>query len=466
MVIQMKQLKISEIMDNYTDNEFICDNEADIDADKVKSNVLKMTKRRTIRKPMKIFIAAAAAVFCLSAAAVAAGIPYRFGKIVTKSQITVTIDEKGNIDRSVYKGNPPFEYRDGRIIFTAVGEEKDITDLIDDETPYICSYISEDTGLKAYIAVGGNPGHTGFSEIINIGTAEEPYWVGSSLRAAVSEFIVYGVDLEFIGLTHEQEWELYQSDLTHHSSEGGMTEEVWKDSFVKYSSSLGGMSRVMPWAQRVVEELNLFEAKERMCAKYKFEISDSEFMNIVLGNITPYGGNHIPEGWDNIEDHRKWNPEMVETIIDKSPAQVRDGRLWLTVNGEEKDITDLIDENTSYTERVKDAYCETWVIVGGTPENYGCTQLVNLLNPADPKDWKNSFGTIDRSQNVLAFGYNPNGYKFTVDGEEITYEQLLEYLRQGVDLNGRFGYVDTTPEWFKEGCKKLMIEPQVRYVEN
>ena len=136
------------------------------------------------------------------------------------------------------------------------------------------------------------------------------------------------------------------------------------------------------------------------------------------------------------------------------------------MNGEEKDITDLIDENTSYTERVKDAYCETWVIVGGTPENYGCTQLVNLLNPADPKDWKNSFGTIDRSQNVLAFGYNPNGYKFTVDGEEITYEQLLEYLRQGVDLNGRFGYVDTTPEWFKEGCKKLMIEPQVRYVEN
>lgn len=469
----MKQTEISRIMDEYTDGDLFFDGESDIDSEAVKSRVLdkiqaetrtdvQTAKPKGLKKPLKIFIAAAAAVCCLSAAALAVGLPYTHTTIVTKSEITLTTDKMGNRSMKVEKGNPPFEYRDGRIIFTAFEEEKDITDLIDDETPYICSYIYEETGLEAYIAVGGNPGHTGFTEIVNIGTAEEPYWLGTSWFAKYSEFIVYGVDLEFIGLSHEQKWELYDSDLSHYS-EKGYTKEMWEERFVNHCSVFGKFDRVMPWAQRVVEELNLFEAKERMCAEYEFEQSDTDFVEIVLHNSAIYGVEGSYE-WDTVENFEKAQPEIDTSIAYSSPAEVRDGRLWLTVNGEEKDITDLIDENTPYIEEVENSFYRTWIIVGGTPENYGCTQLVNTEDLTNG-DWRSSFGSIDHMYSVIAFGDKPNGYVFTVDGEEITYEQLVEYLKQGVDLNGRFDCMDTTPEWFKAACKELALEYHVRYVE-
>lgn len=470
----MKQTEISRIMDEYTDGDLFFDGESDIDTEAVKSRVLdkigaetrvnvQSAKPKGLKKPLKIFIAAAAAVACLSAAALAASLPFVHTHIVTKSDISVTIDEMGNKSIKMEKGNPPFEYRDGRIIFTAFEEEKDITDLIDDETPYICSYIHEDTGLEAYIAVGGNPGHTGFTEIINIGTAAEPYWLGTSWFAEFSEFIVYGIDLDFIGLTFEQRWELYESDLSHYS-EKGYTKEMWEARFVNHCSVFGELDRVMPWAQKVVEELNLFEAKERMCAKYEFEKSDENFVSIVLGNISAYRRGVGFYEWDTVENFEKAQPEIDTSIAYNSPAEVRDGRLWLTVNGEEKDITDLIDENTPYIEEVENSFYKTWIIVGGTPENYGCTQLVNIAVPADG-DWYSSFGSIDRMNNVIAFGDKPNGCVFTVDGEEISYDRLVEYLKQGVDLNGRFDCSDTTPEWFKAACKELMFEYHVRYAE-
>ena len=469
----MKQTEISRIMDEYTDGDLFFDGERDIDTEAVKSRVLdkiqaetrndiQTAKPKGLKKPLKIFIAAAAAVCCLSAAALAVSLPARFfGTIVTKSEVELTINESGRVTH-IYEGqgNPPFEYRNGRIIFTAAEEEKDITDLIDDETPYIYSYISVDTGLESYIAVGGDPGHTGYLEIINIGTAEEPYWTGHDYYAFTVEFKVYGVDLEFLDLSQEKMLELEDSDLTH--IKDGYTFEEWEERFVKHH--LGGF-KAMPWVLRMVEELDLYEAKERMFPEHD-RMDVEEFATWLTSGGALYSGVHLPEGFgsDTLEVFEKWHGVDTSAAYD-SPAEVRDGRLWVKINGTEKDITDLIDENTPYIEAIEGASCEAWLIVGGTPENYGCTELFNIANKADPDHGITSFEAIDRSNNVIAIGDNPNGYFFTVDGEEISYEQLVEYLKQGVDLNGRFDCVDTTPEWFRAACRELMIDEHVRYVE-
>lgn len=469
----MKQTEISRIMDEYTDGDLFFDGESDIDTEAVKSRVLdkiqaetrndiQTAKPKGSKKPLKIFIAAAAAVCCLSAAALAVSLPARFsGTIVTKSDVKLTIDESGRAKvASVERGNPPFEYRNGRIIFTAAGEEKDITDLIDDETPYIYSYISMDTGLESYIAVGGGPGHTGFMELINTGTAEEPYWTGYDYYALTDEFKVYGVDLEYLDLSWEKMQELENSDLTH--LKDGYTFEEWEERFVKQHA---GGPKAMPWVLRMVEELDLYEAKERMFPEHDW-MDVEEFATWLTSGGALYNGVHLPEGFgcDTLEVFEKCHGIDTSAAYD-SPAEVRDGRLWVKINGGEKDITDLVDENTPYIETIEGAPCEAWLIVGGTPENYGCTELFNIANKVEPDYAYTSFEDIDRSNNVIAIGDNPNGYFFTVDGEEITYEQLIEYLKQGVDLNGRFDCVDTTPEWFRAACRELMIDVHVRYVE-
>ena len=467
----MKQTEISRIMDEYTDSDLYFDGESDIDAEAVKSKVLnrvqadtradiRTAKPKGLKKPIKILIAAAAAVCCLSAAALAVNLPARFsGTIVTKSDVKITVDETGRASHfSLEAGNPPFEYRNGRIIFTAAGEEKDITDLIDDETPYIYSYISMDTGLESYIAVGGNPGHTGFMELINTGTAEEPYWTGYDHYAFANEFKVYGVDLEFLDLSAEKMRELEESDLTH--IKDGYTREEWEERFVKHSL---GSFKAMPWVLRAIEELDLYEAKERMFPEH--DRSVEEFAAWLTGGGALYCGVHLPEGFgsDTLEVFEECHGVDTSAAYD-SPAEVRDGRLWVKINGVEKDITDLVDENTPYIEAIEGASCEAWLIVGGTPENYGCTELFNIANK-NGEFGLTSFDAIDRSSNIIAIGDNPNGYFFTVDGEEISYEQLVEYLKQGVDLNGRFDCTDTTPEWFKAACKEIMIDEHVRYVE-
>lgn len=468
----MKQTEISRIMDEYTDGDLFFDGESDIDTEAVKSRVLdkiqaetrndiQTAKPKGSKKPLKIFIAAAAAVCGLSAAALAVGLPARFsGTIVTKSEVELTIDERGHAKvASVERGNPPFEYRNGRVIFTAAGEEKDITDLIDDETPYIYSYVSVDTGLESYIAVGGDPGHTGFMEIINTGTAEEPYWTGWDWHAFTNEFKVYGVDMEFFDLSFEQMQELENSDLTH--LKDGYTFEEWEERFVK-PYVVG--AKIMPWALRAVEELDLYEAKERMFPEHDW--TAEEFTLFMTAGGAVYCGMHFPDsvGSDALEIYEKWHGVDTSAAYE-SPAEVRDGRLWVKINGVEKDITDLVDENTPYIEAIEGALCEAWLVVGGTPENYGCTELFNTANRVEPDYVFSSFETIDRCNNVIAIGDNPNGYVFTVDGEEISYEQLIEYLKQGVDLNGRFDCVDTTPEWFRAACKEIMIDEHVRYAE-
>lgn len=60
-----------------------------------------------------------------------------------------------------------------------------------------------------------------------------------------------------------------------------------------------------------------------------------------------------------------------------APAEYRDGRLYLTVNGENADITDEISESSAYTYIYEDTGSIThYIIIGGRPESFGYAEFL------------------------------------------------------------------------------------------
>lgn len=60
-----------------------------------------------------------------------------------------------------------------------------------------------------------------------------------------------------------------------------------------------------------------------------------------------------------------------------APAEYRDGRLYLTVNGENLDITEEVSDTTAYIYLYKDASSIThYMIIGGEPESFGYAEFM------------------------------------------------------------------------------------------
>ena len=57
----------------------------------------------------------------------------------------------------------PVRTENGRVLLTVGRVEIDITDLIDQDTPYL--YTGENAGLPAYLIVGGTPENLGYAEV-------------------------------------------------------------------------------------------------------------------------------------------------------------------------------------------------------------------------------------------------------------------------------------------------------------
>ncbi len=62
-------------------------------------------------------------------------------------------------------GSAPAVLENGRLWFTADGQHIDITDIIDENTPYIYTAVNPTTNRPSYIIVGGTPDDFGYAEI-------------------------------------------------------------------------------------------------------------------------------------------------------------------------------------------------------------------------------------------------------------------------------------------------------------
>ena len=161
-----REIDITMLMDSYTDNEFNIGGEAGVEADKVVSAVLPQVKQKKKVKPLFKVIAAAAAAVVLAGAAAAATLAVSSFTTATNLKVTGTYNY---VHTDLSEEIVPIRVEEGnRLIFTAGGDHIDITDLVDENTPYIYRYTNE-MGYECYVIVGGAAGNYGYADVYTVG---------------------------------------------------------------------------------------------------------------------------------------------------------------------------------------------------------------------------------------------------------------------------------------------------------
>lgn len=155
------EIKISRLMDLYTDNEFFIQGESEVNIDMVKKNVIEQAAgtKKKIRPLFKVLIGVAAAAV-LAVGATATTVAILKGSVTNASGATYNYEVRDSgytIEMSVTDYGSILTLEDGRLYFNIGGESTDVTDLMDNQTPYIYAYTNADTGLKNYVVMGGTP---------------------------------------------------------------------------------------------------------------------------------------------------------------------------------------------------------------------------------------------------------------------------------------------------------------------
>ncbi|MBD5082012.1 MAG: hypothetical protein HDT44_09655 [Ruminococcaceae bacterium] len=207
-------MKITEIMDNYRDNEFLIEGDQLADVEKVLQGVnAKVKVKKHLKLHTKIIIAVAAAfigLFAVTAATPVTTLVSRLGSVYKWSE---TLDSYVDNGRDSHEDVKPYKIVDGRVIFTAVDEgedEIDITDLISDIKPFYYKYKKAASNGVVYdfiIAVGGTPDDLGYCEgyfHLSINNGEI---TGATAHGSNTHFVYYMIDgKDVLGrdLTEEQ----------------------------------------------------------------------------------------------------------------------------------------------------------------------------------------------------------------------------------------------------------------------
>lgn len=175
-----REIDITMLMDSYTDNEFNIGGEAGVDADKVLSAVMpKVKKKKKIKPLFKLLMASAAATV-----AAIVGVTVVSSSLIGNAHFTTALGARVDYEYGekweggdIYTYSHSFSYwpkdlkypaeeTDGRLYFTADGQNVDITDIIDRKTPYIYTYIVPQTSLPVHIIMGGDPGEVAYVELM------------------------------------------------------------------------------------------------------------------------------------------------------------------------------------------------------------------------------------------------------------------------------------------------------------
>lgn len=167
-----KQYNISELIDGYTDNEFLIDGQQGADTEAVLNGVMaKVKPKKRLRLGVKLLVAAAlAATVTITAVTATASNPIRVYKRAWGGTLTIGVKDHPYVDDGYGASNDNiYVVEDGRVYFTFEDQHLDITDMIDFDTPYYYrSDLTDNLGEvhERWIAVGGRPGYIGWKEII------------------------------------------------------------------------------------------------------------------------------------------------------------------------------------------------------------------------------------------------------------------------------------------------------------
>ena len=167
--MSLRKVDISRLMDAYEDTEFLPKEEILVNTEHIKQEVIRAVKakRRTVKKTALV---AAALAACLALAGWGYGgkifdflsgghvsVGGQGGDIIGSATVVMSdgLDDSGRLTIIALE--------EGRLWFVATGERIDVTDLVDEATPYVWTRWLEDGSLH-YIIVGGTPEDYGWCE--------------------------------------------------------------------------------------------------------------------------------------------------------------------------------------------------------------------------------------------------------------------------------------------------------------
>ena len=137
-------------------------------SDRKKEEIMDMlenqgTQKRRMPKAGKLILAAALAVGCVLS--IAAGLPAQVYNFVSGGQVVVQPDG-ASVDFALMgdEETGPVTVENGRLMLAADGQKLDITDKVDENTPYVCAHTDPATGNKGYMIVGGTVDNYGWAE--------------------------------------------------------------------------------------------------------------------------------------------------------------------------------------------------------------------------------------------------------------------------------------------------------------
>ena len=156
----MKKIEISKLMNEYVDEEFQPKEERLVDEKRVKALVCARVRRGRLRK-RRIFLAAAVLTVCLGL--VGWGYGERIFQLAGGGQVTIGgSDGEGYVEARGSNGYDEngqplvLSLKEGRLWVMARGQRVDITDQVDEKTPYVDTWWDEEGNLY-YVMVGGTP---------------------------------------------------------------------------------------------------------------------------------------------------------------------------------------------------------------------------------------------------------------------------------------------------------------------
>ena len=136
-------------------------------SDEKKEEIMDMLENKGTQKRRKpsvkvMVLAAALAVGCVLS--IAAGLPAQVYNFVAGG--SAVVNPGTGEGHFVYDGsaNSPITVENGRMWFAADGEKVDITDKVDENTPYVYERTDPKTGNKGYVIVGGTMDNYGWAE--------------------------------------------------------------------------------------------------------------------------------------------------------------------------------------------------------------------------------------------------------------------------------------------------------------
>ena len=169
--MSLRRIDLFEVMDAYEDEEFEPKEGCFVDKDQVKETVLARVGQKK-RRGRKMVVLAAALAACLALVGWSYG--ERIYHFLSGGQVTIggsggigsgTVTMSDGLDE---EGNPAIIALEGdRLWYLAGGEPLDVTDRVDDNTPYVETSVDGEGNLH-YVIVGGTPEDYGWYEGIKL----------------------------------------------------------------------------------------------------------------------------------------------------------------------------------------------------------------------------------------------------------------------------------------------------------